>query len=484
MPRSSTSFSAATARRGLALLLAGLLALAPPAAADQLPSLGSQSGGALTATQEQQIGQEFLAQARRELTFVEDPEVLGYVRAIGHRIAAQTDFDAYPFHFYVVEDPSLNAFAVPGGHIFLHSGLIEATDSAAELAGVLAHEIAHITQRHLARQVAASQETQLQSLLLVLAGVMAGMQGQGEAAQALVAGASAYSQQEMLSYSRSHEHEADRLGVGYLARSGFEPEGLPAFLEELQNWSSLQGQAPPAYMSTHPLTRDRISDARNRASRMRAAAESTPLGEGTYQRVRARVQAVTAESPEQAYRRFAEQVEDDPQDQAARYGLSLAARFTGRTEEALDLLRDLIEQAPEEVAYRGSLAEALLEAGRPEEAIRSLRAALERRPGAPELREQLGRAQLAAGDAEAARDILKEVTRDHPRRASSHRALGEAYSRLGDSIRAHRAEAEARWIAGQRAEALQQLRLAERLAQEQGSDQLGQIQARIQELRL
>ncbi|MFA9459863.1 M48 family metalloprotease [Thiohalorhabdus sp. Cl-TMA] len=484
MPHLRTSLRTRKARRVLAALLMGLLGSAPTVSADQLPSLGSQTGGALTATQEREIGKRFLSRAQRQLTFVQDPEILEYVRTIGHRIAAQTDFHAYPFHFYVVQDPSLNAFAVPGGYIFLHSGLIEATDSAAELAGVLAHEIAHITQRHMARQVAASQQTQLESLLLVLAGVMAGMQGQGEAAQALVAGASAYSQQEMLSYSRSHEHEADRLGVGYLAASGFDPEGLPAFLEELQNWAQLQGQSPPAYMSTHPLTTNRISDARNRASRMQAASASTPLGEDTFQRIRARMRAISAESSQEAYNHFREAVKRRPQDHSARYGLALAARFSGRTEEAIGILRGLMEDAPEEVAYRSALAELLLSAGRPGGAVQAIRSALELRPDAPELREQLGEAQLAEGNASEALRTLVEVTRDYPDRASAHRALAEAYARTDQPIQAHRAEAEARWLLGQRAEALEQLRLAERLAQEQSSDQLGLIRARIKELQL
>jgi predicted Zn-dependent protease len=470
----------AAARAALVVLLSA--AVPAPAPAANLPSLGSQTGGELTATEEVQIGQRFLAQARQQLTFVHDPEVVEFVRLLGHRIATHTDFHAYPFHFYVVKDSRLNAFAVPGGHIFVHSGLIQRADSVAELAGVLAHEVAHITQRHMARQVAASKQSQTSSLLLVAAAVLAGMQGQGEAATALVAGASAYSRQEMLAYSRAHEHEADRLGIQYLAAAGYDPEGLPQFLRQLQSWSQLQGQAPPPYLSTHPLTGDRIADAAGRARRL-SAQGSTPLGEASFARLKARLHAVTAESPDAAYRDFRQRLEADPDDAAARYGLALAAQRSGRPEEAQQAMRRLVADHPEQVAYRRTLGELHLRAGEPAEAEEALRGALERRPEDPELREALGQALLAQGEPARARDLLLELTRDYPERASGHSSLAQAYARLDRPIEAHRAEAEARWIRGQRTEALEQLRVAKRLARERGSDQLAQIEARIQELK-
>ena len=478
-----TSIRQTVIRRAFIAAAMTLLSVFLPAqaAADNLPSLGGNRGGDLTAAQEREIGQQFLQQARRQLTFVRDPEVLEYVRTLGQRVAAQTDFHAYPFHFYVIRDPSLNAFAVPGGHIFLHSGLIQTADSAAEVAGVLAHEVAHITQRHMARQMAAGKQSQLSSLLLVAAGILAGMQGQGEAAEALVFGAGAYSQQEMLAYSRAHEREADRLGIQYLTAAGFAPEGLPNFLRKLQTWSQLQGAAPPAYLSTHPLTGERIADAAGRARQLQGDG-GTPLGQETFARIKVRLRAMTADSPEQAYQHFQQRVSEAPEDASARYGLALAAQRSGRLGEGVDELNHLVASHPEVVAYRRTLAEFQLQAGNPEAAIDALKAALERRPGDPALRETLGQALLAKGQAKPARELLLEVTRDYPQRAQGHSALAEAYTRMGQSIEAHRAEAEARWLRGQRTEALEQLRLAKRLAKDQGSPQLTQIEARIQEL--
>lgn len=465
-----------------ALLVAFGIGATSGATAQDLPALGGDIGGGLTATEEVRIGQQFLEQARKHLEFVEDPEVLEYVRSVGYRITAQANFRAYPFHFYVVKDSSLNAFAVPGGHIFLHSGLVEEADSAAELAGVLAHEVAHITQRHMARQVSAGRKTQTSTLLLVAAGILAGISGQGEAAQGLITGAGAYGQQRMLAFSRTYEREADRLGLQYLARAGFDPQGLVDFLEKLQRWSDLQGRAPPPFLSTHPMTGNRIADVQNRASELRQEG-NTPLGEDTFRRVQVRLEATTSSSPAKTYQRFQEQLSEDPGNEALRYGLALSARRTGRTEEAVSRMESLVADFPETVTYRSALAELYLDAGRTQEAVSEYRAALERHPGSADLREHLGQALLAQGEAEEARKVLLDVTRDYPKRPSAHRALAQAYARLDLPIQAHRTEAEARWLEGERAAAVEQLELAQRLAKEKSSPQLGQIQARLKEIR-
>ena len=465
-------------RRWIAAI--GLVVAGPVPGAD-LPSLGSSVGGELSATQEQKLGERFLGQARKRLDFIQDPEVTSYVRAIGHRVAAQASFHAYSFRFYVVDDPALNAFAVPGGHIFVHSGLIRTAESADELAGVLAHEVAHLSQRHIARRMAAGKQTQLSSLLLVAAGVLAGASGQGEAAQALVTGAGAYSQDRMLSYSRDHEREADRLGIRYLSAAGYDPEALTSFLEKLQDWSQLQGRSAAPFLSTHPLTGNRVADARARAERMATEADNA-LGRPAFPRIQARLKALTADPPDKAYRSFREQVISDPKDTAARYGLALAAHRSGRPEEAINQLRRLVDNFPEEVAYRRALGRILLDSGHPVKAVAELERARERRPNDPALQEALGRALLAAGQEDRARRLLRALVRSHSERASAHEALARAYARLDEPIRAHRAEAEARWRQGRRTEALEQLRLARRLAKEQGADQLPLIRARLTEL--
>lgn len=464
------------------LLAAALaVALSPAPAAAELPTLGGQYSGTLTATEEQELGERFLRQARSQLRFLSDHEVTSFIRHVGRRIVAQTSFRAYPFRFHVVADSRLNAFAVPGGHIFVHTGLIETAESLDELAGVIAHEVAHITQRHIARRMASAQRTQLSTLLLAMAGIAAGMQGQGEAAEALIMGAGAYNQEQMLAYSRDHEREADRLGIQYLARAGYEPEGLPAFLARLQDWSQLQGASAAPYLSTHPLTGERVADAQGRVEQLRGAANIEPVSEAAFQRIRAKTRALTRD-PAEAVAHFRDRVAEDSQDAAGRYGLGVALARAGHTERATEVLRELVSDHPEEVAYRGELGNLLLQNDRPGKAAENFRAGLERHPGDPHLRERLARALLASDQPDEARTMARRLVRDHPRQAEAHRLLAAAYDQLDQPIEAHRAEAEARWHSGRRGAALQQLRLAERLARERNSPLLGQIQARIREL--
>ncbi|MFB6259680.1 MAG: tetratricopeptide repeat protein, partial [Thiohalorhabdaceae bacterium] len=176
-------------------------------------------------------------------------------------------------------------------------------------------------------------------------------------------------------------------------------------------------------------------------------------------------------------------VRQDPEDEAARYGLALAARRSGRNEEAVEQARKLVANHPETVAYRRTLAELYLAEGQTDAAIEEIEAALERRPDNPELREKLGEALLAQGKAQKARQLLREVTRDFPQRPSAFSALANANSRLDRPVEAHRAEAEARWLQGHRTEALEQLRLAKRLARERDPSQVSRIEARIQEIK-
>jgi predicted Zn-dependent protease len=463
------------------MALLGAACLLPRAHAE-LPTLGGQHGGTLTAAEERQLGQQFLRQAQSQLRFLSDHEVTSFVRHMGRRIVAQTNFRAYPFQFHVVADSRLNAFAVPGGHIFVHTGLIETADTLDELAGVIAHEVAHITQRHIARRMASAQRTQLSTLLLALAGIAAGMQGQGEAAEALILGAGAYNQQQMLAYSRDHEREADRLGIQYLARAGYDPEGLPHFLEKLQDWSQLQGSSPAPYLSTHPLTGERVADARGRVEQLQGTGATEPLSEAAFQRIRAKTRALTA-PPEEAVAHFRARVAKGSQPNTPdRYGLAIALARAGHTAEAERALQELVSDHPETVAFHRELGNLQLRNGKAGQATESFRAALERHPGDPHLQGRLARALLADDQPRKAREMARQLVREHPERPEAHQLLASAYDRLDQPIEAHRAEAEARWRSGHRSAALQQLRLAERLARERGSPLLEQIQARIREL--
>ncbi|MGH8561338.1 MAG: M48 family metalloprotease, partial [Nevskiales bacterium] len=207
--------------RKLATILASALLAAAAgihAAEVQLPDMGSPADAILSKSDEAQIGRAIMHQIRQSGQLVEDPQITEYVNEIGHRVAAHANDGDHKFTFFVVDDPSINAFALPGGFIGVHTGLIEATRSEDELAGVLAHEIAHVTQRHIARAVHANSRQSLLSMAIMLGAIAAAAAGAGgDATQAAIAVAQGTQAQAQINFTRSNEYEADRIGITALA---------------------------------------------------------------------------------------------------------------------------------------------------------------------------------------------------------------------------------------------------------------------------
>ena len=207
-------------------LAATLLAVAcgPAAAEVELPSIGSPVDQVLSPRDEARIGAELMAGARNQLDLNRDPEITGYIRRLGERLAKPVrEGPPDGFTFFIVHDPRINAFAAPGGYIGLNSGLVLAAGNEAQLAGVMAHEMAHVTQRHIAKALAATQRNQYKTLAAVLAGLILGGQNP-EAAQAAITGGIAAEAQRQINYTRSNEYEADRIGIGILTQAGYDPE--------------------------------------------------------------------------------------------------------------------------------------------------------------------------------------------------------------------------------------------------------------------
>ena len=257
------SDSASTKWRRIAIpVLAGLLAILPATASDTaLPDLGDAAGDALTRADEERLGDAFLRQVRQRLPLVDDPEVVDYIDSLGQRIASADPGRRY--RFLVVDAPSVNAFAGPGGVIAVNAGLIVITESESELAAVIAHEIAHVTQRHLAQLIERSRLASLTTLAGVFAGILLATQNP-QAGQATLAASAAGAQHTALSYSREKEMEADRTGMELLHQAGFDPRAVPAFFERFQEWQRFTSR-PPEFLSTHPVTVSRIADTRGRA---------------------------------------------------------------------------------------------------------------------------------------------------------------------------------------------------------------------------
>jgi predicted Zn-dependent protease len=230
---------------------------------NQLPDFGDPASSTLSPADEREIGALLMRQIRAYMPVIDDPEIEGYIQSLGYNLLSGGTQGSTDFYFFVIADPAINAFAMPGGYIGINSGLITSAESESEVASVVAHEIAHVTQRHIARAIAASEGTQYATLAAVIAGLIIGTQN-SEAGQAAVAGAAAAGAQSQLNFTRSNEKEADRVGIGMLAKAGYDPRAMPTFFEKM-HLASRYYSRPPEFLSTHPVTTSRIADSRSRA---------------------------------------------------------------------------------------------------------------------------------------------------------------------------------------------------------------------------
>ena len=351
----------ARSRHRIAILVIwGLLAVLPAAAADTaLPDLGDAAGETLTRAEEERLGDAFLRQVRQRARLVDDPEVVDYIDSLGQRIATADPERRY--RFLVVDAPTVNAFAGPGGVIAVNAGLIVITESESELAAVIAHEIAHVTQRHLAQLIERSRLASLSTLAGVFAGILIATQNP-EAGQATLAASAAGAQHAALSYSREKEMEADRTGMELLHRAGFDPRAVPAFFERFQEWQRFTSR-PPEFLSTHPVTVSRIADTRGRAEQF----EPRPYHESAeYPLVRAKLRMRLAANPADALEHFEARVADGGSEatEADRYGLAIALMSSNRHEEASRRLEELRRDFPDRAAHRTAAAQGIRRARR------------------------------------------------------------------------------------------------------------------------
>jgi predicted Zn-dependent protease len=432
------------------------------AVSQNLPDLGEHSASVITPGQERKLGENVMREARRRMNFMADAEINQYIQSLGQRLVTHSDAPQQEFRFYVVQDANINAFAVPGGFVSVHTGLILAAQSEAELASVLAHEIAHITQRHIPRMIEDSQRVTLPTMAAVMAAILLGASGQpgGDAAVALTTASVA---QRELNFSRSFEEEADRVGMQILAGSKFDPRAMPAFFERMQNLNRLNESSLPEFLRTHPVTTNRIADSRNRAERF--AYRQVPDTPEFY-RVRAKIRALTTADAQEAVRLFrANLAQGKYRDaDAERYGYVLALTRTRAYDAARAEVRKLVEQRPTVPAYRLAQAEIESAAGQHAQALALYTAAERAFPNYLPLRRAHAQALLNARRPAEAYKLLKVAVRQEPPDPSLYRLLGQAAGESGALVEAHQARAEAEYLNGNPDAAVEQLQIAARHA--------------------
>jgi predicted Zn-dependent protease len=458
-------------------LLALFLAFAPPALAEGLPDLGDTAQLSLTPQMERRVGEEIMRDIRlHDPAFDDDPEATAYLNVLGNRLVSNSQDARQDFEFFLVKDPTLNAFALPGGYIGVHTGTIISAQSESELAAVLAHEIAHVTQHHVARM--ASKEGQLSMAMLgAMALAIIARNSQLGSAAAVIGQASAITAQ--IGFTREFEREADRVGFLTLEKSGFDVRAMPEFFVRLQKAGRLYENNAPAYLRTHPVTTERIADAQNRIQGLAYKQVPDSLD---FQLVRAKLRAEQG-TP----RDTLAQLEGDLRDKkfsneiAARYGLAealLRAMEPARAEAELAPLM----KSTDHPMFAGLLARIKQARGDNKGAAEVLKQALARYPNDRALNYAYIDALQQLGQNSEAASLLEAQLKNYPHDARLYALQAKGYASLGKRLLQHKAQAEVYVLQGSLPSAIEQLQLAQKSG-EGDFYQLSSVEARLRELR-
>ena len=451
--------------------------LAPPVLASELPSLGDASSAIVSADQEHQLGRAWLSVLRGQVKSLSDPQLKDFVESSVYRLAETSQLEDRRLVFVLLDSPQLNAFAAPGGVIGVNAGLFLHAQSEAEYASVLAHELAHLSQRHFARGLEEQQRMQVPLMAAMLAGVVAAAAGAGDAGIAAIASTQAAAIQAQRRFSRQNEQEADRIGILNLKQAGYDPSAMPSMFERLMRQYRYT-QAPPEFLLTHPLSESRVADTRNRAEQFSNGGNRDSL---RYQLMRARVQLNYENSPGLAAKRFRALLEENPQLDAARYGLTLAQTRSGQLEAAAKTLQPLLAKAPNDITYNLAQVDLDLAANRLDAAGQRLQRLLGLYPSSYPLRQyqsELLRKQNHPADAER---LLDRLLAERPGDAELWYQQAETRGLSGNIVGVHQARAEYFALTGDYDQALEQLDFARRRASD-NFQLAARIDARHQEL--
>ncbi len=446
---------------------------------EDLPDIGSPAQAMLSLEEEYQIGRMIVRGLRDQDQILDDPEVAEYIRSVGAKLSSQANEGSRRFNFFVVKDNGINAFALPGGFIGVNSGLLLDTKNESELAGVIAHEVAHVTQRHIARSIAAQSRQSLVSTAAMLAAILIGAAGGGDAAMAGVAAAQSLSIQQRISFTRANETEADRVGLGILARSGFDPQGMPAYFETMSRHAGGSETNIPEMLRTHPVTSTRIAETKERAAQLDVKPEPDSM---SYALTRERLRVLSTPPGEDAREYYAAIIGNEPDATSAQvYGRALALMLSGQAAKAVPIFQRLRDADPTVVQYHTALGQAQLLAGKGESSLTTLKRAGELFPRNIAVTVRYAEALMQLGDSKRAHEILLDLFNVVPPTPEQAKLTALAANAAGDVADSYFYMSEYHLMSGDLPLAINQLQLA--LAVPKISDvQRARFEARLEEV--
>lgn len=477
-------------RRSL-LLLAALLVtvLLPPSQAVgdtnnlRLPDMGESIDSFMSIQQEQQLGKAFIRSVRRSLTIIDDPQIADYIQSLGQRLAAYSNQPEQSFHFFVVDSPTINAFAGPGGYIGIHSGMILASQNEDELAAVIAHELAHVTQRHLARAYQSASNMNLPLTAAIIAAIILG--GQPELAQlgeATLITAIAGSSQYRINFTRSNEKEADRIGIQTLSRAGYATDAMQHFFTRLLKANQYQEDADLEFLRSHPLTSSRIAESHNILADQRPKkikGQTTAPEKKHFPLMQSRLRILTTTNIHSLNNFFSNQI---TQTIASQYGLALTAVHTQQYSKASNILSRLSKQQPDNLTITLARIENELDNGTVKQALIILKEKTHLYPDNLPLTLLRARSLLKNGDNVQAASLLRRYLYKIDATPLWYSLLAEAEGKSGNRSENHQAMAEFHFLMGNNSSALKQIRLAIKHSKEFNNNTQLRIQARREEI--
>ncbi|MEP9316857.1 M48 family metalloprotease [Pseudomonas sp. LABIM340] len=441
-------------------LLSLAIAFAMPALADDLPSLGDASSSIVSPEQEFQLGRAWLSMLRNQVDTLNDPQLKDYVESSVYRLAESSELQDHRLAFILIRDKQINAFAAPGGVVGVNGGLFIYAQTEGEYIAVLAHELGHLSQRHFARGIEAQQRMQIPVMAAMLAGIIAAAAGAGDAGIAAIAGTQAAAIQNQLRFSRQNEQEADRVGVATMVRAGYDPRSMPNMFERLARQYRYEGK-PPEFLLTHPVTESRIADTRNRAEQYPKGGKEDSL---RYELMRARVQQMFEDTPGMASKQFRAQLDEDPKNDAARYGLALSQTKIGQLNEARSNLQQLLAKAPNDISYNLAMSDLDITANKLPDAQARVQKMLGQYPDSYPLIQANADLMMKTNRAADAEKTLFKLSQRRPLDPDVWNRLADACTLSGNAIGVYQARAEYYALTGDYKQAIEQLDFAKRRA--------------------
>jgi predicted Zn-dependent protease len=392
---------------------------------------------AMTTEEEKKLGKRVLLEIEKEADFVRDLNVQAFVERVGYSLVDQLGSTPFDFKFYVINALDPNAFAIPGGYIFVTTGLIVLADNEQEIAGVLSHEISHVTQRHVAQMIEKSKRLSIATLAAMVAGILAGRGGAGSAAAVAMAQGTAGAL--TLKYTREMETDADQNGLHLLVKAGYDPNGMITFFNKIQKMSLAMAPNIPAYLLTHPATENRISLLEN-------ILQMGPKPTGPFKtfenfnKIRT-MTFVEEREPQAAITYYQSLVDADPNQWGGYYGLGLAYRKMGRFDKSMEVLQRAHSLAPKDVDVSRELGIVYFLSGRVDQAIENLEAIRSAPSGGKHsdlmTLYYLGRGYQEKGDFARALPLLLKVQKEKPEFIDVYYYLGSVYGRTGQKGLSH-----------------------------------------------